>query len=65
MDYIKIYNNVVKDLEKIKKEKRFDNLFLLTCLLIYNMSCEGDQLGLTLRLINEFDYDIFSKKECD
>lgn len=65
MDYIKIYNNVVKDLEKIKKEKRFDNLFLLTCLLIYNMSCEGDQLGLTLRLINEFDYDIFSKKESD
>ena len=62
MDYIKIYNSVVKDLEKIKKEKRFDNLFLLTCLLIYNMSCEGDQLGLTLRLINEFDYDIFFKK---
>ena len=65
MDYIKIYNSVVKDLEKIKKEKRFENLFLLTCLLIYNMSCEGDQLGLTLRLINEFDYDIFSKKESD
>lgn len=58
MEYVKIYKNIMKELEKINdNDEKFDNLFLVTCLLIYNMSCQGKQLDRILQLLNEFDYN--------
>lgn len=59
MDYIQLYKNVIKDLKKVKggKSEKFDEIFLLTCLLIYDMSCSGKNLDLILTLLNEFDYN--------
>lgn len=58
MNYVEMYNNVMKDLGKVEggNDEKFNELFILTCLFIYNMSCEGKQLERILTLLNEFDY---------
>ena len=57
MNYFKIYKKVVKDIEKFKtKEEQFNNLYLLTCLLIFNLSNEGKNLDILLKTFKEFDY---------
>lgn len=60
MNCYKMYENVMKDLGKVKggNSEKFNELFLLTCLLIDNMSCGNkEQLNRILTLLNEFDYD--------
>ena len=59
MNYIEMYKNVMEDLGKVKggNDEKFNELFLLTCLLIWNMSCANkEQLERILTLLNEFDY---------
>lgn len=59
MNYIEMYKNVRKDLGKVKggNDEKFNELFLLTCLLIWDMSCANkEQLERILTLLNEFDY---------
>ena len=59
MNYIEMYKNVRKDLGKVKggNDEKFNELFLLTCLLIWDMSCANkEQLDRILTLLNEFDY---------
>lgn len=58
MNYYKMYENVIKSLNKMDtKEERFENLFLLTCMLIDNLSCQSKNLEQILILLQEFDYD--------
>lgn len=59
MNYVEMYKNVMADLGKVKggNDEKFNELFLLTCLLIDNMSCENkEQLDRILTLLKEFDY---------
>lgn len=59
MNYVEMYKNVMADLRKIEggNDEKFDELFLLTCLLIDNMSCENkEQLDRILTMLKEFDY---------
>lgn len=59
MNYIEMYKNVMEDLGKVEggNDEKFNELFLLTCLLIWNMSCANkEQLERILTLLNEFDY---------
>ena len=52
-----IYEKVIKEIGKIKnKDEQFDTMFILTCMLIYNLSSSGKNLDLILQLLNEFDY---------
>lgn len=58
MNVAKIYNKIMKDIGKIKtKDEQFDTLFILTCLLVDNLSCQGKNLDRILQLLTEFDYD--------
>ena len=53
-----IYEKVLKEIGKIKsKDEQFDTMFILTCMLIYNLSGGGKNLDLILQLLNEFDYE--------
>lgn len=59
MNYVEMYKNVMADLGKVEggNNEKFDELFLLTCLLIDNMSCENkEQLDRILTMLKEFDY---------
>ena len=57
MNYFKIYKKVVRDISKFEtKEEQFNNLYLLTCLLIFNLSNEGKNLDILLKTFKEFDY---------
>lgn len=57
MNYYKIYKKVIKDIDKIEgNEDKFNNMYLLTCLLIFNLSNEGKNLDVLLRTFEEFDY---------
>ena len=57
MNYFKIYKKVVKDIEKCEtKEEQFNNLYLLTCLLVFNLSNEAKNLDVLLKTFKEFDY---------
>ena len=59
MDCNELYKNVMEDLGKVKggNGEKFNELFLLTCMLIWNMSCGNkEQLDRILTLLNEFDY---------
>ena len=59
MNYYELYKNVMEDLGKVKggNDEKFNELFLLTCMLIWNMSCGNkEQLDRILTLLNEFDY---------
>lgn len=57
MKYVKIFNNALKELSKLKKqEDRINNEFLLIVLLIWHFSIRGKYLKNTLEMINEFDY---------
>lgn len=52
-----IYEKVIEEIGKIKnKDEQFDTMFILTCMLIYNLSSGGKNLDLILQLLNEFDY---------
>lgn len=57
MNFQKMFNNIVKEAKQIKGDNKFDELFLLTCSLIYWLSCEGENLENILTLLNEFDYE--------
>jgi len=58
MEYYKIYKMVIKEIGKIKsKQDRFDNLYILTCMLIYNLSNEGKNIDTLLKTFKEFDYN--------
>lgn len=58
MDVLKIYNKIIKDIGKIKtKDEQFNTMFILTCLLVDNLSCQGKSLDLILQLLSEFDYE--------
>lgn len=54
---IKIFNKIVKDISTLNKDEQFDTMFILTCMLVYRLSVNGEQLDLILRLLNEFDYN--------
>lgn len=57
MNYFKIYKKIVRDIEKLQtKEEQFNNLYLLTCLLIFNLSNECKNLDVLLKTFKEFDY---------
>lgn len=57
MNYYKIYKKVIKDIDKIEgNEDKFNNMYLLTCLLIFNLSNEGKNLEVLLQTFKEFDY---------
>jgi hypothetical protein len=57
MEFYKIYKKVIKDIDKLKTDKeKFDNMYLLTCLLIFNLSNETDNLDVLLKTFKEFDY---------
>jgi len=53
---INVFNKMVKDIKKLDEEEQFETMFILTCMLIYRLSCNGEQLDTILQLINEFDY---------
>ena len=57
MNYYKIYKKIVKDIDKLgSNEDKFNNLYLLTCLLIFNLSNETKNLDVLLKTFKEFDY---------
>lgn len=57
MIFYKIYKKAIKDIDKLEtKEDKFNNLYLLTCLLIFNLSNEGENLEALLKTFKEFDY---------
>ncbi len=57
MNYYKIYKKIIRDIDKLNtKEEQFNNLYLLTCLLIFNLSSEGKNLDVLLKTFKEFDY---------
>lgn len=57
MLYYKLYKKIVKEISKVKsKEEQFNNLYLLTCMLIFNLSNAGDNLDTLLKTFKEFDY---------
>jgi len=57
MLYYKLYKKIVKEIGKVKtKEEQFNNLYLLTCMLIFNLSNAGDNLDTLLTTFKEFDY---------
>lgn len=57
MDFYKIYKKVIKDVDKLKgDEEKFNTLYLLTCLLIFNLSNECKNLDVLLKTFKEFDY---------
>lgn len=59
MNCYELYKNLMEDLGKVKggNDEKFNELFLLTCMLIWNMSCgDEEQLDRILTLLNEFDY---------
>ena len=53
---VKVFNKIVKDLSKFDEDEQFNAMFILTCMLIYRLSCGGKHLDLILKLLNEFDY---------
>jgi len=57
MQFYKTYKKIIRDIDKIEsKEEKFNNLYLLTCLLIFNLSNEGKNLDTLLQTFKEFDY---------
>lgn len=57
MQFYKTYKKIIKDIEKLgTKEEQFNNLYLLTCLLIFNLSNETKNLDVLLKTFKEFDY---------
>lgn len=57
MNYYKIYKKIIKDIDKIEgNEDKFNNLYLLTCMLIFNLSNAGANLDTLLQTFKEFDY---------
>ncbi len=57
MNYYKIYKKIIKDIDKIEgNEDKFNNLYLLTCMLIFNLSNGGKNLDTLLQTFKEFDY---------
>ena len=57
MIFYKIYKKILKDIDKIEgKEEKFNNLYLLTAMLIFNLSNGGDNLDALLLTFKEFDY---------
>ena len=57
MEFYKIYKKVIKDVDKIEgKENKFNTLYLLTAMLIFNLSSEGKNLEALLQTFKEFDY---------
>lgn len=57
MNYYKIYKKIIRDIDKLNtKEEQFNNLYLLACLLIFNLSNEGKNLDILLKTFKEFDY---------
>ena len=57
MEFYKIYKKVIKDVDKINgDEEKFTTLYLLTCLLIFNLSNECKNLDVLLKTFKEFDY---------
>ena len=57
MEFYKIYKKVIKDVDKINgDEEKFNTLYLLTCLLIFNLSNECKNLDVLLKTFKEFDY---------
>lgn len=57
MEFYKIYKKVIKDIDKIEgHENKFNNLYLLTAMLIFNLSNAGANLDTILQTFKEFDY---------
>ena len=57
MQFYKTYKKVIRDIDKLEtKEEKFNNMYLLTCLLIFNLSNEGKNLDTLLQTFKEFDY---------
>ena len=57
MNYYKLYKKIIAEIDKLAKEEdKFNNLYLLTCLLIFNLSNEGKNLDVLLKTFKEFDY---------
>lgn len=57
MNYYKIYKKIIKDIDKIEgNENKFNEIYLLTCLLIFNLSNAGSNLDVLLQTFKEFDY---------
>lgn len=57
MNYYKIYKKVLRDIDKIEgKEEKFNNMYLLTAMLIFNLSNGGENLDTLLLTFKEFDY---------
>lgn len=57
MTYYKLYKKIIKEIGKLpNQEERFNNMYLLTCLLIFNLSNEGKNLDVLLKTFSEFDY---------
>jgi hypothetical protein len=57
MNYYKLYKKVIKEIDKQESmEEKFNNMYLLTCLLIFNLSNEGKNLDALLKTFKEFDY---------
>lgn len=54
-----LYSKVIETFKnlKINQDEKFSQGFLLTCLLIYNLSDSGEDLENILNMINQFDYD--------
>ncbi len=57
MNYYKIYKKIIKDIDKLEsQEDKFNNMYLLTAMLIFNLSNEGKNLDVLLKTFKEFDY---------
>lgn len=57
MTYYKLYKKIIKEIGELpNQEERFNNMYLLTCLLIFNLSNEGKNLDTLLMTFKEFDY---------
>lgn len=57
MQFYKTYKKVIRDIDKLEtKEEKFNNMYLLTCLLIFNLSNECKNLEALLKTFKEFDY---------
>ena len=57
MEFYKIYKKILRDIDKIEsKEDKFNNMYLLTAMLIFNLSNGGENLDVLLQTFKEFDY---------
>ena len=55
--YYKLYKKIIKEIGTLKtNEEKFNELYLLTAMLIFNLSNAGNNLDVLLKTFKEFDY---------